>query len=246
MTSPRQPGPGAVIRATLLGNLWFTVSTFVLGIVASIVGWIPPRGDRMFSIARWWSRGVLATAGVRLETSGLEALPPDRGYVFMANHESLMDIPALIATLPTQTRFLAKSSLFRIPIFGWALHAGGFVPVDRGDRVAARGSLDVARARLESGRSILVFPEGTRSTDGELLRFRRGGFVLALDAGFPIVPIGLAGTGSVRPRGSLLNRPGTVRVRYGRPVDPGDFGPDGRSDLTTRIREEIDGLRRSV
>ena len=126
----------------------------------------------------------------------------------MANHQSLFDIPALLASLPGETKFLAKSSLFRIPIFGWALSAGGFVPIDRSDRSTARESFAAAIAALARGVSVLIFPEEARSLDGRVLPFQRGGFLLALKSGLPIVPVGIEGAFEVQPRRSFLIRPG--------------------------------------
>jgi 1-acyl-sn-glycerol-3-phosphate acyltransferase len=167
-------------------------------------------------------------------------LDPRQGYVFMANHQSLFDIPVLIQTLPGQTRFLAKKSLFRIPIFGWAIAAGDFVPVDRKNRASARQTFDAAIDRLEKGNSILLFPEETRSLGGELLPFKRGGFLMALKSGFPIVPVTIRGTLAVRSRKTFLIRPGQVEVIYGVPIEASAFGIRGREELSAEVRSRIE------
>lgn len=221
--------------ATLTGNLFLIVGSLFFGSLAILTGWIPPRGNNVFRCARLWSRGLLFFSGVRLEVTKEAELDPQGNYVFMANHQSLFDIPALIATLPVQTRFLAKQNLFRIPIFGWALSVGGFIPIDRKNRSRARESFTAAVQRLQSGVSILVFPEETRSIDGRLLPFRRGGFLLALKSGHPIVPVGLQGTRSVQSKRSLKVRPGLVTVAYGRPIQMDDRTLRSKDELTQEV-----------
>jgi 1-acyl-sn-glycerol-3-phosphate acyltransferase len=175
---------------------------------------------------------------VRVEASGARLDPRGR-YIFMANHRSLFDIPVLIATLPGQARFLAKESLFRIPVFGWALKAGGFIPIDRRDRSRARDAFAAAVDRLGAGASILLFPEETRARDETLLPFQRGGFLLALKSGLPIVPVGIRGTLQVQPRGSFLVRPGLVRVEYGEPMPIDSFAVSRKKELIDRVRSRV-------
>ncbi len=246
--SPAARPPSAVATAffTVLGNLVLVVATIVLGGLATIVGWLPPRGRWMYLCAWLWSYKLLLSSGIRTQARFAVPLDSKKGYVFMANHESMMDIPALILTLPGETRLLAKKSLFRIPFLGWGLAAGGFIPVDRGKRAAAKESFDAAIRSLESGRSILLFPEETRSTDGELLPFKPGGFLMALKTGYPIVPVGIRGTREARPPKSYLNRPGTVVVSYGEPIKVSGLGVRDRKRLTEEVREKIEQLRSSA
>ncbi len=185
---------------------------------------------------------MLVFSGIRLDTGFEVDLGSDPPFVFMANHQSLYDIPALIATLPVQTRFLAKRSLFRIPIFGWAIKAGGFISIDRRDRSRAGESFSAAVERIRGGVSALVFPEGTRSLDARLGPFLRGGFLLALKSGLPIVPVGIHGSFSVQPKGSRLVRPGRIRVRYGEPIRVVDYGLRRRGELEDAVRDEITRL----
>ncbi len=191
-------------------------------------------------MARWWSAGLLFASGVSVEKRFEAPLDASKGYVFMANHQSIFDIPLLIHTLPGQTRFLAKRSLFLIPIFGWAIAAGGFVPVDRKNRASARKTFEAALDRLRRGSSILIFPEETRSMTGQLLPFKRGGFLIALKSGYPIVPVAVRGTLEVQNKKSLLIRPGRVRVVYGAPIDAADFGMRGRGQLAEDVRAKIE------
>ncbi|MEL7060411.1 MAG: lysophospholipid acyltransferase family protein, partial [Acidobacteriota bacterium] len=145
----------------------------------------------------------------------------------------------LLFSVPGQARFLAKRSLFRIPFFGPGLRAAGFVPVDRHDRDRAAETFAVALDQLRTGRSLILFPEETRSSDGQLLPFKRGGVLLAVRTGHPVIPIGLRGTGRVRRKGSLWTRPGRVRVRYGRPIPTRGAGAAGRRELAAQVRAEV-------
>jgi 1-acyl-sn-glycerol-3-phosphate acyltransferase len=228
---------------TIIGNAVLVVSTVTLGLVATVVGWLPPRGRWMYLCARIWSPMVTRTAGMRIHSHFAEPLSPKAGYVFMANHQSMMDIPVLIETLPGETRMLAKKGLFQIPIFGWSLKSGGFIPVDRKDRASARETFAAAVHTLEGGHSILLFPEETRSEDGELLPLKSGGFLMALKTGYPIVPVAITGTFAARPRGGLVNRPQRVEVRYGRPIAVRDYGVRRKKQLMEEVRKQLLELR---
>jgi 1-acyl-sn-glycerol-3-phosphate acyltransferase len=179
---------------------------------------------------------------------GLSDIELDRRYVIMANHESSLDIVALLSALPPsiELRFLAKKSLFGIPFLGWAMAAAGFIPVDRGDRSTASATLARTVELVGRGGSPLVFPEETWTTDGRLLPFARGGFLVALKTGLPILPIGLEGPRLVLPPGEGVLRPGPVMVRIGRPIPTEGLGVSSRAELMRRVRIEIDRLRGSA
>ncbi len=219
------------------------VNTIVSGLVGTVVGFIPPRGDWTLRGARLWARGVLLGGFVRLRKAGRERVPRDTPVVFMSNHESWLDIPALLAAIPVQVRFLAKKSLFAWPFFGWAIAAMGFIPVDRKNRREAVKSFEVAAARIRAGRSVLIFPEETRSTDGRLLPFQRGGFLIALKAGIPIVPVGLEGPRRCLPKHNYLIRPGTITVRFGRPISTAGRGVTDKGQLMDEVRRALEELR---
>ncbi len=216
--APDRPAFGRVIVATVLGNLYLIVGSVACALLALVAALLPRRGDPIYRVARLWARGLLAASRVGLEVHGAAPRLAGERRVFMANHQSLFDIPALLVALPDPARFLAKRSLFRIPVFGWAMRAGGFVPIDRDDRVSARRSFSAALEHLSAGASLVVFPEAERTLDGRLLPFQRGGFLLALRSGWPIVPIGIAGALAVQPRHSFLIRPRTITVRLGEPI----------------------------
>ena len=234
-----------VLRA--LAMLSFVVlgvaNTVVAGTYGALVGFIPPRGDWTLAGARWWARGVLLGGFVRLKREGRERVPRGEPVVFMANHESWLDIPALLAAVPVQVRFLAKKSLFKVPFLGWAIAAMGFIPVDRENRREAVRSFEEAAARIRRGRSVLLFPEETRSTDGNLLPLQRGGFLIALKAGIPIVPVGIEGAGRCLGKHNYLIRPGTVTVRFGEPIPTAGRGVTEKAALMDKVRVAIERLR---
>jgi 1-acyl-sn-glycerol-3-phosphate acyltransferase len=235
----RSSPPFLTALATAAGNLFLVLGTAILAVLTIAVAWLPPRRQWSFAVMRIWSSSLLASGLVRVEARYSPELEPGRSYVFLSNHQSLFDIPVLIATAPGQLRMIAKQSLFRIPLFGWALKAGGFVPVDRADRSTAGKTFSSASARLREGTSMLLFPEGTRSTEDVLLPFQRGGFLLALKSGLPIVPVGIHGTRAIQRRGSFVIHPGRVTVTYGAPIDPSSYGLKRKEELAEEVRRRI-------
>lgn len=225
--------------ATVLTNLYLVVGSVVFSLATIVGAAIPPRGLWSFRAARAWARGLLWCAGARLDVAREVELGRDQRYVYVSNHQSLFDIPVLLVTLPGSTRFLAKRSLFRIPVFGWAMRVAGFVPVDREDRSRAKEAMDGALRQLAQGRSVLLFPEETRSLDGRIREFQRGAFLIALKAKCPVVPVGVQGTRGIQAKGRLTVRPGTVRVRYGAPIDPCAGGVRARKELVETARAEV-------
>ncbi len=241
--NPAAPPPlWLTVLGTLSGNLFLVMGSLILSVFSILVSWIPPRGNWTFGVARLWSRCVLTASAVRITATYDPALEPGKSYVFLCNHQSLFDIPAVLTTSPGQVRMMAKRSLFRIPFFGWGLSAGGFIPIDRSDRSTARQSFTSALTRIKAGTSILLFPEGTRSTTGTLLPFQRGGFLLAMKTGLPIVPVGIRGTFAVQRKGNFAIRPGPVEVHYGAPMSVADYGIRRKGELTTEVRRRVAGL----
>jgi 1-acyl-sn-glycerol-3-phosphate acyltransferase len=173
-----------------------------------------------YHICQWWVWLNLRICGVRVRVHRLAALDPDRPYVFMSNHRSQYDILAVVAALHEfQLRWVAKKELTRVPVFGWALKHTGHVIIDRSDHQQAVASLRAARGQMLDGISVTIFPEGTRSAAGQrLLPFKKGGFMLALETGFPIVPIVVRGSGEILPRGSWQPMPGELDVVVGAPI----------------------------
>jgi 1-acyl-sn-glycerol-3-phosphate acyltransferase len=230
------------VLATLTGNAFLLLGSAILAVLTIAVSWIPPRTNWSFGVMRIWSHALLAASLVRVENHYDPALEPGKSYVFLCNHQSLFDIPVLLASSPGQVRMIAKRSLFLIPLFGWGMKAGGFIPVDRANRGTARNTFASASARLREGTSILMFPEGTRATTDHLLPFQRGGFLLALKFGLPIVPVGVRGTRAIQRRGNWAIHPGRAVVSYGAPIDPSTYGLRRKKELTEEVRLRIKEL----
>jgi 1-acyl-sn-glycerol-3-phosphate acyltransferase len=190
----------------------------------------------MWLARRAWAPWGIRVAGSRLEVRQLHPLP-DGPAVFASNHESSIDIWAVLAAIPREVRFVAKAELFRIPVFGWYLALGGHVRVDRADHDRAVTSLARAAARIREGTSVIFFPEGTRSRDGRVHAFKKGPFVIASRAGVPVVPVAVAGAGAITPKNLLHVYPGTIVVTLGEPVLPSDH-PDVES-LLREVRRRI-------
>jgi 1-acyl-sn-glycerol-3-phosphate acyltransferase len=186
----------------------------------------------------WGAATALRLAGVRVRVEGLENIPSGV-CLFIANHVSNVDPPIVVCALPRQVALMAKEAVFRIPIFGTALRLGKFIPVNRTNRAAAIASVERARGYLKAGMSYVVFAEGTRSPDGRLMKFRKGTFVLAIETGAPVVPVSVAGTQRVMPRGALLIRSGEVRVSFHPPVDPSGYTLPHRDQLMERVRSIV-------
>ena len=170
---------------------------------------------------RGWASGLVRFWGVEVEVVGREQVVPGQPYVVMSNHLSWVDIPVLFLALPEPPGFLAKRELTRVPFLAAALRNGGHVIIDRGHRAHARASLDAAAQEVRSGKTVLIFPEGTRGDSATIGAFKKGGFHLAKSAQVPILPVGVRGCRAVFPRGGLLVRPGRVEVHIGAPIDVG-------------------------
>ncbi len=215
--------------------------TVPASLLTIVIGVFDPHGAYVYRIGQAWSWLILRLSGITIEVTGLEQINPRQPYVFMANHQSHIDIPVLIQSLLAyQLRWIAKKELLWVPFFGWALWASKHIPVDRADRFDAAKSLRTARKRIQAGISVVVFPEGTRSKDGSLLRFRRGGVLLAVLTGTSIVPVTIKGSGQVLPAGSWRLRSGTIEVIIGEPLTVAGFRPGNLRGLSSRVREAIE------
>lgn len=189
-----------------------------------------------------FGRAVVDAAGIELTVEGRENLQPGVAYVVMSNHASHYDVPILYASLRGTMRMVAKRELFRIPLFGRAMRAGGTIEVDRQDRKQAVASLRTGLDALSRGVSIWIAPEGTRSKHGDLGPLKKGGFMLALESGAPILPVRLEGTNPILPPGHLRTRIGrSVHVVIGRPIPTDGHGPDARGMLMEKVRAFLAG-----
>ncbi len=210
-----------------------------MGLAAVVVSLFSQTGNGPHTIGRWWSKSILLVSGIKVQTRGLEHLEPDKPFVFMCNHQSNFDILVLFSGLPSQFRWIAKAELFKIPIFGQAMRGAGYISIERKDRRKAIQSLKQAAERIRSGISVMIFPEGTRSPDGNIGEFKKGGFILAFDAGVPITPIVLNGTWSIMSKDSLRIKPGNVTLSVLPAVDVADYSKAEKSKLIEDVKENI-------
>ena len=196
-----------------------TLYTIVLGAASIVSSLFDRHGHFAHKCARAWSWLILKTTGVRVRVEGLERITPGTTYVFVSNHQSIYDTPVIFASLPYQLRIIAKESLARFPVLGWHLRRGGHLFVDR--RHPDRGGiLRRWRALVSEGLSLIIYAEGTRSRDGRVARFKGGSFLLAIQAGLPIVPIAVIGTRKVMPKGRLRTEPADVTLVVHDPIVP--------------------------
>jgi 1-acyl-sn-glycerol-3-phosphate acyltransferase len=215
-----------------------TVYTIVLGTLSLGSSLFEKRGYFAHWCARTWSRLILKTTGVTVEVTGLERLVPGKTYVFVSNHQSIYDIPILFWSLPYQLRIIAKESLGRFPFLGWHLRRTGHMLVDR--KRPDRTAIFSWASRLTSqGLSLIVFPEGTRSREGRVARFKGGSFYLALEAGLPIVPLSVIGSRHVMLKGRLATYPGHVRLVVHQPIDTGALAGTDPREFAERVRQVV-------
>ncbi|HMF90176.1 MAG TPA: lysophospholipid acyltransferase family protein [Candidatus Angelobacter sp.] len=224
------------VRTALAMLFWLAVVP-----VAALVAfpWTLITGDVRFLY--WVGMGLAYTgariAGAQVKIVGLDKIDPAGTYIFMSNHVSNLDPPILCPRLPGRTSVLAKKVIWRIPILAQALNLAEIVPVEREKREAAIQSVQRAGEVMRHHINMTIFPEGTRSRDGRLLPFKKGPFHLAMETGFPIVPVTILGTYEMMPKGSMFCRPGTATLVFHPPIDPNQFS--SREDLTQAVRDVI-------
>lgn len=229
-----------MLRAYLF-LLLFIPWTFLISLSAMISTFFDPSGRIYHFHARLWSRVGFGIAGISLEVTGAEKVPVDTPVIFMSNHQGNFDIFALFLALPQRFSWIAKEELFRIPVFGYSMARAGYVPLNRaGDGRRALKSIETAAAVIRNGRNVVIFPEGSRTSDGRLLPFKNGGFLLAGKAGVPIVPVTINGSMRVNPKTRLELHPGTIRVRIGDPIPTEGLNAPGRQRLFEDVRRAID------
>jgi len=210
------------------------LASIVFGGTGVIVSFVDRKGNVTHACARYWARTVMWIHGVHVTALGLERLDLERSYVFVANHNSQLDIPALLAALPVRFRMFAKESLFRVPFVGWYMRRVGYVPVPRG---GAATDLQYAARQILRGASMLVFPEGTRTDETQLRRFRKGGVYLARNAGVQLVPVAVINSGRLLPRGRIWVNLGLVEVRVGQPIAADES--ESLAELAERCRQRV-------
>jgi 1-acyl-sn-glycerol-3-phosphate acyltransferase len=207
-----------LLRTVFLFLLVF-VSYFVgLAITFCFVPFVRPRTRLFQTAAHYWSRFIGFFSGIKVEASGLKNIPLNKPLILVANHQGAADIPVLLGYLPVRFRFAIKKELFSIPLFGWYLRQAGYFPIDRQVILSAYKTLDQIIGILKSGESVMIFPEGTRSRDGSLGKFKRGSLMAALKSGAPVVPIAIDGSYNIMPRGTYLVNPSRIKLSVGKPI----------------------------
>lgn len=218
--------------------LWYT-HTVVMATISLLVHPFDKSGEMQHWCARWWCRLIAWSIFANIHVHGKEHLSADRAYVYMANHSSLIDTPALFAYLPYQFKIMAKKHLFYFPFMGWHLWTAGNFPIDQSDARKTAKSLKGVIEGVRAGKSLAVFPEGTRSPDGRLQEFKQGAFKIALRAGAPIVPVTIIGSSRLLPKGSLAPRPGRVDVVIGEPIETKEYSEKQLPELIAATWQAI-------
>jgi len=215
------------------------VATLIVAPLVTLIGIFRSHSPWIDRLIRQWARSIVNAAGLRIRVEGTERIDPATRYIFVANHGSYLDIPVLFVAVPQPLRFMAKVSLFKVPVFGQGLRAAGFIPIDRKDRSKAKDSLDLAAERIRKGNSIIIFPEEHRTLTGELQAFQRGAFVLAMRGGLPLVPMAIHGTYQAFPPRRWAVRSGPVRVTIGEPIQTAGLSIRKRDELMSAMRSQI-------
>jgi 1-acyl-sn-glycerol-3-phosphate acyltransferase len=222
------------------GRFWILITflSIVLGLLAFAVGIFDKSGNLSHRVSSLWCRLLCKLNGVKVDIKGLENILTDRPQIFVSNHQGYFDIFALSGYLPVQIRWVAKSSLFKIPFMGWAMKASGYIPVERGDRKKAYEAFNKTVEKLKEGSSIIIFPEGTRSEDGEIGPFKKGSNLIASRSKCSMVPVTIIGSGHIIKKGSAVITPGSVQIVISPLVEP-------KSDKKEN-EEVLESIRRTI
>jgi 1-acyl-sn-glycerol-3-phosphate acyltransferase len=216
------------------------IAAIPVSIIALLSAPIDRTGRTFHAMARLWSSMILWMFGIRVHTKGFEQLDASKRYIYVSNHASAFDIPAVIVGIPDDIRFILKKELTLVPIWGWALKYGHYITIDRGNARDAMKSLDEAAERMRQGASVILFGEGTRTRDGNLQSLKRGAFSLAVKAGMPVVPVTINNTFKILPRGSLRVNPADIEIVFDEPISIEGFdGREGEERLLKQVQAAI-------
>ena len=241
---PRYDRLSMLVLQTLSAYVCALVVTPLFAFVIGLIAIVDRSGYRWARILQWWGRICLPMAGSRgLLVEGEAVFDMSGGRVVMANHQSHLDPPTICHVFPYPIRFIAKRSLFFLPIFGQAMWLAGMISIDRRNRERAFASIAEGVERVRKGYTVLVFPEGTRSTTPEMLPYKKGGFVLAIQSGVPIIPVGIAGTERIIPPGLRCHARSYVSVVVGEPIETADYSMESLDELIRTVRGRIQELR---
>ena len=221
---------------------FFFISTFypwtliaaVLTLFISLSG-----QDKAHSFIRFWGRICLFLAGVKVEIRGIENILTDRPAIYVSNHQSNFDVPIIYGGLPIQFRWLAKQELFRIPVFGLAMKRSGIIPIDRSNRRKTMHSIIAAAQRINAGTSVIIFPEGTRTPDGQLQEFKKGALLIAAKAQVPVVPIAIHGSFQIQAKDSWRINGGSAILEFLPPISTEGLKSSDVDELTIRVHDQI-------
>ena len=228
----------ARLRGIFLLTFWFTA----IGILAPFLialRLLTGNENMIYSPVRLFVRLGLWLVGVKVEVSGREQLDPKQAYIFTPNHQSLIEVPLFVTYLGRNPGYLAKKEVFKYPIFGYGIGLMGVVPVDRSNSPSAVESAKAATEMLRKGKSYVVYPEGTRSPDGRLLPFKKGAFMMAIEAGVPVVPVTVSGATRIMPKAKVEVHPSTVRLTIHDPIPTTDYSRDNVAELVTLARQQV-------
>lgn len=203
---------------TLLKALMIGIVTVPLSLLAVLAGRLQRNGRMFHAIGRGWSGFILWMYGIRVTIRGTEFLDPSKQYIYVSNHASMFDIPAVLTVIPDQIRIVFKREITRVPFFGWAMKYGSYVIIDRAHAKDAMKSLEKAAEKISEGQSVLLFAEGTRTMTGKLQPFKRGAFTLAVKTGVPVVPVAINNTFGILPKGSKNVRPRDITIVLDKPI----------------------------
>jgi 1-acyl-sn-glycerol-3-phosphate acyltransferase len=220
-------------------GLWAAIATIILGIPVMVAGLLSRTGNLAFSISKLWAYTMLGVSFVRTEIKNKEKIQKGTSYIIISNHQSLYDIISLVTTLGIQYRWFIKREVLKIPIFGYALYASRNIFIDRVNTARAIESINKGINRLPNGVSVMVFAEGTRSFDGKIHEFKKGGFMVAIAHKIPILPVTVNGSRRVLPKGSLVMKPGKIQVVVGDPIDTIGYTNATAQELIDKTRQAI-------
>ena len=233
--------PRVSVVYSLLQIISVLVFTLLFGVTATILSPFNPSGRLVHWFARWWARTLLRVGRIRVHLEGLENIPAGKPCVLVSNHASAADIPILFGSLPIQFRIIAKDSLFHIPVLGWCMRLAGYISINRTNPKKALRSLKKAARQIREGYPAVVFPEGTRSRTGELQPFKTGAFLLAIESGVPVVPVGISGSFEILVRGSIRIKPDAqVSVRIGPPIVTEGYASKDRRGLAEQAQKAVE------
>jgi 1-acyl-sn-glycerol-3-phosphate acyltransferase len=234
-----------MVRTAVI-SAWVVLCTFICALAAIVASFLTRGGNFPHLVGRFWAKSILWVSRVKVSVQGLENIDPNAAYVYMANHQSMYDILTLLGYLRVQFRWVAKMELFRIPVFGYSMARVGYISIDRSNRKSAIESLREAAQKIAQGVSVMVFPEGTRSQDGQIGPFKKGGFYLATDSERPVVPVVIWGTHHIMPRGKLRIRPGPVVLSINQPIETASYKKNKEAlmeSVGSTMRRDLERIR---